>query len=98
MAADLYKMQDDQRFPEIRIDKLEFSMLSTHPIIIAILPKSVQALSKFRRKLADPAFSLHHRINESFERLVFLRTRAENPVFHNDKCDNAPLCYPLHQQ
>ena len=25
MAADLYKMQDDQRFPEIRIDKLEFS-------------------------------------------------------------------------
>ena len=24
MAADLYKMQDDQRFPEIRIDKLEF--------------------------------------------------------------------------
>ena len=23
MAADLYKMQDDQRFPEIRIDKLE---------------------------------------------------------------------------
>ena len=25
MAADLYKMQDDQRFPEIRIDKLEFA-------------------------------------------------------------------------
>lgn len=24
MAADLYKMQDDQRFPEIRIDKPEF--------------------------------------------------------------------------
>ena len=24
MAADLYKMQDDQQFPEIRIDKLEF--------------------------------------------------------------------------
>ena len=24
MAADLYKMQDDQRFPEIWIDKLEF--------------------------------------------------------------------------
>lgn len=23
MAADLYKMQDDQRFPEIRIDKPE---------------------------------------------------------------------------
>ena len=25
MAADLYKMQDDQRFPEIRIDKPELS-------------------------------------------------------------------------
>ena len=24
MAADLYKMQDDQRFPEIRIDKPEY--------------------------------------------------------------------------
>lgn len=24
MAADVYKMQDDQRFPEIRIDKLVF--------------------------------------------------------------------------
>ncbi len=34
MAADLYKMQDDQRFPEIRIDKLEFVTLlytDTHP-------------------------------------------------------------------
>ena len=28
MAADLYKMQDDQRFPEIRIDKLEVVTLS----------------------------------------------------------------------
>ena len=27
MAADLYKMQDDQRFPEIRIDKQEFRVL-----------------------------------------------------------------------
>ena len=27
MAADLYKMQDDQRFPEIRIDKAEFRVL-----------------------------------------------------------------------
>ncbi len=27
MAADLYKMQDDQRFPEIRIDKPEFRVL-----------------------------------------------------------------------
>ena len=26
MAADLYKMQDDQRFPEIRIDKPELSV------------------------------------------------------------------------
>ena len=26
MAADLYKMQDDQRVPEIRIDKLEFEI------------------------------------------------------------------------
>ena len=25
MAADLYKMQDDQRFPEIRIDKPEIN-------------------------------------------------------------------------
>ena len=32
MAADLYKMQDDQRFPEIRIDKLEFEI----PEIIGI--------------------------------------------------------------
>lgn len=28
MAADLYKMQDDQRFPEIRIDKPEFIKLN----------------------------------------------------------------------
>ena len=34
MAADLYKIQDDQRFPEIRIDKREFvykSMLISAP-------------------------------------------------------------------
>ena len=34
MAADLYKMQDDQRFPEIRIDKPVFVnpklLLSNH--------------------------------------------------------------------
>ena len=37
MAADLYKMQDDQRFPEIRIDKPEFvktfySQTAAHPL------------------------------------------------------------------
>jgi hypothetical protein len=30
MAADLYKMQDDQRFPEIRIDKSEFAHAITN--------------------------------------------------------------------
>ena len=33
MAADLYKMQDDQRFPEIRIDKSEFVNLQDKKMV-----------------------------------------------------------------